>query len=290
MAFALGAARVARTRGLPLVLYLMDLLAEGRANPVERIWARATERKLVKQASAVFCLTEGIRKHYSHKYNISPVLIPHCVTEPEIAEAAACRSSLAVGSPVSITYAGGVYQARLDSLLVVKQAIENLNAQGYPAQLRILGRNDPARLASWGIAGPYVSVRFIADRSEFTRQLRQSDVLLSTIAFRSAYPLQDRTCFPTKTLDYFLAGKPVLVVAPDSSDYVGYMKEKGSAMTVTALDSSVVAKCILQLATDMSIRRQLVASGLKTLYDHNQGSLLESLNRVLLQSVKSPCT
>jgi glycosyltransferase involved in cell wall biosynthesis len=131
-----------------------------------------------------------------------------------------------------------------------------------------------------------VSVRFVLDRDEFLSLLRQSDILLSTIAFDSAYPLQDQTCFPTKTLDYFAAGKPVLVVAPDKTDYVRYVKQNGSAMAVTALDSSVVAGCILQLATDMNIRRQLVESGFRALHDRSQRPLLESLNKVLLQCVK----
>jgi glycosyltransferase involved in cell wall biosynthesis len=285
--FALAAAKVARIRGLPLVLYLMDLFAESRVNPVEKFWASFTEKRLMMQATSVICLTKGIQKYYSHKYNINTVLIQHCVTEPEIAEAVASRPSLTVGSPIIITYAGGAYQARLDSLVVVKQAVEKLNAQGYLVKLLILGKNDPDQLASWGIGGPYVSVRFLKDRSEFMEQLRLSDILLSTVAFKSAYPLQDQTCFPTKTFDYFLAGKPVLVVAPDDNDYVVYIKKNTSAMIVTTLNSNVVAEHIYQLATDMAIRKQLVDSGLKYLSAHLQTTLQASLNNVLVRSVET---
>ncbi|MBI5965716.1 MAG: hypothetical protein HY863_19740 [Chloroflexi bacterium] len=284
MAFALAAAEVARIRDLPLVLYLMDLFAESRVNPVEKMWAGITEKKLFKQASTVVCLTEGMQKYYSHKYNISSVLLPHCVTEPEIAKAIASKPGLSVGSPVIITYAGGIYQARLDSLMIVKQAIEELNAEGYPAQLNILGNNDPVQLAAWGIEGLYVSVTHIKDRSEFMKQLRHSDILLSTIAFKSSYPLQDQTCFPTKTFDYFLAGKPLLVVAPERTDYVNYMKKNNSAMIVTAPKSNIVAKHIYQLVTDMALRKQLVDSGFMQMDAHNQKTIQASLNKVLVQN------
>lgn len=284
MAFSLAAAKVARLRGIPLVLYLMDLFAESRVNPVEKVWAGITEEQLLKQASTVVCLTEGVQKYYSHKYYINPVLISHCVTEGEIAEALANKPDLMVGSPITITYAGGVYQARLDSLLVVKQAVEELNAQGYPAKLVVLGKNDPTQLAAWGIGGPNVSVRFIRDRNEFMEQLRRSDILLSTIAFNSTYPLQDQTCFPTKTLDYFLAGKPVLVVAPDRTDYVANMKRNTSAMIVTDLDSHTVAKHILQLATDMVVRKQLVDSGFRRLDAHRRNVMQVLLNKTLARN------
>ncbi len=287
MAFALAAASVARKAGLPLVLYLMDLFADSRANPVEKFWARATERRLLTQASTVICLTEGVQNYYFCKYNINSVLISHCVTESEIAETIVNKPDLTVKSPVNVTYAGGVYQARLDSLVTVKQAIEKLNAQGYQAQLLILGRNDPDKLAAWGLEGPYVSISFIKDRNDFMRQLRQSDILLSTIAFKSAYPLQDQTCFPTKTFDYFLAGKPVLVVAPDNIEYVAHLKKNASALIVTALNSDVVAEYIYQLATNMSVRKQLVDSGLRNLGAHPQATMQASLNNVLVQSVKS---
>lgn len=286
MAFSLAAAKVARSRGIPLVLYLMDLFAESRVNPIEKIWAGFTEKKLMEQASAVICLTEGIQKYYADKYHVNSVLIPHCVTEVEIAEALANKPDLTVGSPVVIAYAGGVYQARLDSLMVVKQAIDELNAQGFPSKLLILGKNDPAQLTDWGIGGPNVSVRFIKDRSEFMGQLRRSDILLSTIAFKSAYPLQDQTCFPTKTFDYFLAGKPVLAVAPNHTAYGGYMKEHQSAIVVGSLNAEVIAEHIHQLATDMDQRRQLVDAGFAQLDTHHQRNVQPILQNVLRQDFK----
>ncbi|MCL5125185.1 MAG: glycosyltransferase, partial [Deltaproteobacteria bacterium] len=185
-----------------------------------------------------------------------------------------------------IAYAGGVYQARLDSLMVVKQAIDELNAQGFPSKLLILGKNDPAQLTDWGIGGPNVSVRFIKDRSEFMGQLRRSDILLSTIAFKSAYPLQDQTCFPTKTFDYFLAGKPVLAVAPNHTAYGGYMKEHQSAIVVGSLNAEVIAEHIHQLATDMDQRRQLVDAGFAQLDTHHQRNVQPILQNVLRQDFK----
>ncbi len=286
LAFALAAAKVAETKGLPYILYLMDLYAESRVNPVEKIWARVSERKLLSEASAVICLTKGVQQYYSRKYDISPILIPHCVTEAEIAMAVASKPPLGVGSPIIVTYSGGVYQARLDSLLAVKQAIEKLNAEGCPARLLVLGKNDPTRLASWGIGGPYVSVRYVEDRTAFMETLRRSDILLSTIAFNSAYPLQDQTCFPTKTFDYFLAGKPILVVAPEQTDYTKYMKVNCAALVVTTLDVDVVVERICKLAKDLVTRQKMADEGFVKLDVHRQKKMQTLLRDVLVRSAK----
>ena len=285
LAFALAAAKVAETKGLPFILYLMDLYAESRVNPVEKIWARVTERKLLSEASAVISLTKGLQNHYARKYGISPVLIPHCVTETEIAMAVASKPPLGVGSPILVTYSGGVYEARLDSLLAVKQAIEKLNAEGCPASLLILGKNNPTQLASWGIGGPYVSVRYIEDRLEFMETMRRSDILLSTIAFKSAYPLQDQTCFPTKTFDYFLSGKPMLVVAPGSSDYLLYMKHHRCAITVESPDINFIATAIRQLAADASFRGKVVEAGISRLSEH----VRERIQPMFLNTLTEAC-
>jgi len=285
LAFALAAAKVARMKGLPYILYLMDLYAESRVNPIDKVWARASERKLLTQASAVICLTKGVQQHYARKYGISPVLIPHCVMESEIAAAVVSKLPLGVGSPIIITYSGGVYQARLDSLLAVKQAIDKLNAEGFPARLLVLGKNDPVQLASWGISGPHVNVRHLNGRGEFMETLRRSDILLSTIAFKSAYPLQDQTCFPTKTLDYFIAGKPILVIAPGNCNYISDMKQHRCAITVESRDVNWITSAIRQLATDMPYRGKLVDAGVLWLNQNGHNRI----QPLFLNTLKEAC-
>jgi glycosyltransferase involved in cell wall biosynthesis len=289
MAFALAAARVAKIAGKPLVLHLNDLFSESRSNPVEKLWARASEERLMKQASVVICLTEGMQQHYARKYEIDPVFIPHSVTEQEIHTAYAKKQNLEMNSPVVIAYAGGVYQARLDSLIAVKQAIDSLNDQGFPTQLLVLGKNDGAQLASWGLGGDYVDVLFIEDRSEFMNALRRSDILLSTVAFRSDYPLQDKTCFPTKTFDYFLAGKPILVVAPDDSHYAGYMQRYQCGSVTGVLDVQQIAFAIQRLVTDLEYRRKLVESGRRRLQAHSQNRVQPRFRRMLAEACAPSC-
>ena len=157
--------------------------------------------------------------------------------------------------------------------MVVKQAIDKLNAQSYPTKLLILGKNDPAQLAAWGIGGPYVDVRFISDRSEFVQELRRSDILLSTIAFKSDYPLQDQTCFPTKTFDYFLAGKPILVIAPGNSYYASYMKDHQCSIAIDSHDVDSISMAIRRLGTDVPHRIKLVEAGESRLQEHLQKSI-----------------
>jgi glycosyltransferase involved in cell wall biosynthesis len=286
MAFTLAAARVATRRRLPLVLYFNDLYTEARVNPVERVWARWTERPLFRQATEVVYLTPGLQRHYQSAQGKAGVLIPHCVTVEEVAEALAHKPRLDVASPVQITYAGGIYQARLDSLMAVLEAVRQLNQAGLAVQLNLLGNNDASRLAGWGLQGPWVSTRFVKGREEFMQILRDSDLLVSTLAFRSDYPLQDQTCFPTKTFDYFLAGKPVLVVAPPGTDYARYMKTHGCASVVESLHIPDITQAVRRLAEDGAYREQLVKAGYSRLRAHQQQRLQPMLQEVLRKAVR----
>jgi glycosyltransferase involved in cell wall biosynthesis len=286
MAFTLAAVKVAARRRLPLVLYLNDLYTEARANPLERLWARWTEPSLFRQAAEVVYLTSGLQRHYQSVRGKVGVLIPHCVTAEEVARALALKPSLDVKSPVQVTYAGHVYQARLDSLLAVLDAVRQLNQAGIAVQLNLLGNNNAARLAGWGLQGPWVTSRFVKEREEFIQILRDSDMLLSTVAFQSDYPLQDQTCFPTKTFDYFLAGKPILVVAPPDTDYSNYMKTHGCGSVVESLHIPDITQAIRRLAQDGAHRAQLVAGGYARLRAHQQQDLQPMLQKVLRKAVR----
>lgn len=270
LAFVAAAARVAAVRRLPFVLALCDLFVESRVNPVERLWARRLEQKLFKQAVAVVCLTEAMCDFYAPRWGSKCRVIPHSVTSQEIVDAVARRPSLVARSPARITYAGGVYQARLDSLIAVKQAIDRLNASGVPVRLCILGKNDAALLHNMGLDGPYVDAKFIEDRAAYMDELRKADLLLSTIAFQSDYPLQDQTCFPTKTFDYFLAGKPMLIVAPEETHYARYVHRHACASLVGLLDVCAVAAAITDLLNRTDLRVRLVEAGIARLREHDQ--------------------
>jgi glycosyltransferase involved in cell wall biosynthesis len=284
LVFVAAAARVAAVRRLPFVLALCDLFVESRVNPVERLWARRLEQKLFKQAVAVVCLTEAMCDFYAPRWGSKCHVIPHSLTSQEIADAVARRPSLVARSPARITYAGGVYQARLDSLIAVKQAVDELNASGVPVSLCILGKNDAALLREMGLHGPYVEAKFVEDRTAYMDELRKADLLLSTIAFQSDYPLQDQTCFPTKTFDYFLAGKPVLVIAPSATSYAQYVQRHACGVLVDSTDTNTVAAAIKALLSNPALRMALVASGFAQ-SKANAQSVVQPVLRSILKGI-----
>jgi len=268
IAFCAAACEAARRMRKPFVLSLCDLMTESRVNPVERLWSRAIERRMFGRAAAVICLTDAMRDFYAPRWGGKCHVIPHAVASEDIEAALQSRPSLHVRTPATVTFAGGVYQARADALLCVKAAVDRLNANGVKVRLRIMGANDSRRLAQQGLLGANVDVCFVEGRVAFMDALRQSDVLLSTIAFQSDYPLQDRTCFPTKTFDYFLAGKPLLVVAPPDTCYADYIRAHDCALLVDTLQTDLAMEALRRLLSDGELRASRVAHAFTALRTH----------------------
>jgi len=283
--FTLAAATVAAIRKIPLVLYFDDIYTE-RPSKIDLMFARLTEPLLLRQSKKLICLTQSMKEYYSARRGIEGVVIPHSVKSQDVVRAEKMRPPLEVNPPLTITYAGGVYQPRLDSLLAVKEAVGQLNREGMGVKLYVLGKNDPERLAYCGLKEPYVLPRYIEDSSQFMNFLRDSDILLSTVAFRSPHPRQDRTCFPTKTFDYFLAGKPVLVVAPPKTEYARYMRKHRCAMVVESLNCQDIIQGIHRLVKDSLLRTKFVNEGFARLKAHQETKLQTILLDILCEAVE----
>jgi len=284
LAFCVAACEAARRMRKPFVLSLCDLMTESRVNPVERLWGRAIERRIFGHAAAVICLTDAMRDFYAPRWGAKCHVIPHAVSSEEIEAALKSRPSLDVRKPATITFAGGVYQARADALLCIKAAVDRLNADGVKVRLNILGSNNARRLAQEGLLGANVDVCFVEGRDAFMAALRQSDVLLSTIAFQSDYPLQGRTCFPTKTFDYFLAGKPLLVLAPPDTCYADYMRAHDCALLVDTLRTDLAVEALRLLLSEGELRATRVANGFAALQTHAHVHWQPVLNDVLREA------
>jgi len=286
IAFCAAACEAARRMRKPFVLSLCDLMTESRVNPVERLWGRAIERRMFGRAAAVICLTDAMRDFYAPRWGGKCHVIPHAVAAEDIEAALQSRPSLDVRTPATVTFAGGVYQARADALFCVKAAVDRLNADGVKVRLNILGPNDTRRLAQQGLLGANVEVCFVEGRDAFMEALRQSDVLLSTIAFQSDYPLQDRTCFPTKTFDYLLAGKPLLVLAPPDTCYAGYICAHDCGVLVDTLRTDLAAEALKRLLSDSELRATRVANGFDALQTHAHLHWQSAFNRILNEATR----
>ena len=101
------------------------------------------------------------------------------------------------------------------------------------------------------------------NHDELLNQLALSEILFSPVAFYPVYPDQALTCFPTKTFDYIIAGRPILLHAPNNYFYTRYMKKYDSAFISTSDDPVDLLNDINYIINNPVLQERIVKNAIK---------------------------
>ena len=254
--FLLGAARAARRLGLPLYVHLHDTWREAySARPLylERLFAWRYEGRVLRQARRVFTITEAAREHYLAKLGIDSTVLPHAVPAEDLDRP--LPPARGAGGPRVLHFAGHVYRSmNTDALARVAAALERCR---HDVVLHCYAPASAATLAAAGIGGARVRVRF-GSRADVMADQAGADLLVLPLAFRSPNPVEIRTVFPTKLLEYFVSGRPILVHAPRESSSARAARAAGWGEVVDEADAGALAAAIDALLDDPARCARLV--------------------------------
>jgi glycosyltransferase involved in cell wall biosynthesis len=275
--FLLGAWLAARELGLPLYVHMHDTWEEsltGLPLTLNRLAPRVFERRVLRYARRVFAITEDAAEHFRAKHGCSASVLKHCIPDAEIE--AAVRAGTGEIEKL-IHFAGSIYPLmNQDAVVNLVKALElctsGVTLDGYTFQA--------AGLAEAGIGGSRVSLRF-ASKSEVMAAQRRAALLFLPLAFCSSNPTEIRTVFPTKLLEYFVSGRPVLVHAPADSWVSRAARKEGWGEVVDQPDPQKLARAIDSLLADQPRQQALVAAAFKAACDRRASAVAESLNAEL---------
>jgi glycosyltransferase involved in cell wall biosynthesis len=258
-AFAVGAWKAARTLGVPLLLHLHDTWQEAyQSRPLylERLAAWRYEPRVLRESARVFTITDSARDHYRRKLGVDSYVLPHAVPAADLARPDRPLERPA-GSERRAHFAGNVYRAmNADALARVCAALEQCREK---VVLDCYSPNGAPALARLGISGPRVRVRF-GSREDVIAAQTEADIMVLPLAFQSSNPVEIETVFPTKLLEYFVSGRPILVHAPERSWASRDARANGWGDVVDVPDAAAVARAIDRLLADAKHAEALVAA------------------------------
>ena len=110
---------------------------------------------------------------------------------------------------------------------------------------------------------------------------RRAALLFLPLAFCSSNPTEIRTVFPTKLLEYFVSGRPILVHAPADSWVSRAARAEGWGEVVDESYPLQLARAIDSLLADQPRQEALVAAAFKAACDRRASVVAQRLNAEL---------
>jgi glycosyltransferase involved in cell wall biosynthesis len=250
-----AAFQAARQRGLPFYVHMHDLWSENvSAGTASARFAAAWEAVILRHATRVLCMTEAMQKHYKKRYGIQTYLLPHSIREQDYRHAPAQMLPARMAQP-TVLFVGAVSpKMNLDALKVLAAAVELL-----PTEYRLLFCTsfDLSALERVGIHSSRLQAQYVS-REEVQRLQSEAHVLVAPLSHKNCSIHEVSTVFSTKLLEYLVAGRPIVVFAPEHSYHAESARKNKWGYVVTEDSPTALAAAIVKLVTDEQLAADLV--------------------------------
>lgn len=277
--FLLAAYLVARGRRLPFFPYFHNSYLENSRGP-SRILAAWLQPRVFRTARVVFVMSRGLQEFYDGKYpevrflplvHSSPAAIPDRVGVPRC------------GSPCRIALLGTLNGSNTDAVCRLANVI--MQHRGF--ELKIFSGAPFGRFRSQGISGPNITY----DRVEPDRvvsALQQCDVFFLPHGLSGDWsPVEYETIFPTRTISYLWAARPILAHVPRDCFLDRWLREHQCAEIVNQPDADLLCSALKRLRDDRELRQRLVDNALVAAREFRGSVVANDLRRCITNECRS---
>ena len=165
------------------------------------------------------------------------------------------------GRPLRIAYSGNINATRIDCLRALVRSI----GEDPSYSLHYFTPQTARYLKSVGVWSPNCSVEFIPDEATLVSCLMACDVLYLPLTFEVKEHSREQmaTCFATKSFEYFLARRPILVHCPGDYYLARFYRRWGCGLVVDDPSASALLTALRTLRQGAELRADLVRHGLE---------------------------
>ena len=247
-----------RLTGLPLAVYLLDLIREVGHRGYLGALAGWLHSRIVEEARPLWAVTPAMVDHLRATSPAPVELLRHCYNEAIPDEPPAPQSG---GRGLDVCFGGAVYDVNATSLARVVRAV----GQTPGARLNICGPTPSAVLERHGLMAPHVRPGFFGERRELLAFLAAQDVLVACLSWpdESSMGVDElATIFSTKIREYLAQGRPILVHCPEQYFLARFMREHDCAWVVSERSEGAIAAALQHIQTDVVTRRRRCVNAL----------------------------
>jgi glycosyltransferase involved in cell wall biosynthesis len=259
IAFLGGAALAAERLGVPFFVWLHN-------TPKAMQWNRfyndklGLEKRILSKASCIFTMSDAMRDEYRAFWpNKRVETLPHPFTvnkcrlpEPDYNE-----------RPLRLLLSGDINASNADALGNIVRAI-----RGEPEkyEMHITGRASMGRLnRHFGDLGNMKCHGFV-DENTLQSLQKKAHILLLPHGLNGALDnIEYRTIFPTKTVTYMMANRPIFAHVPEGSGIDQYLQKENLAYLEYSPEVDAIRKGLDKLASDVNLRSQLANNCVRAL-------------------------
>lgn len=187
--------------------YLHDTLVEGLSHKRYKHMAKEVQKKIFNSSEKIFVMSEGMKDLYTQKYNIETIPILHSFSENIV------KNNYENKLENSIFWGGSIYSINKETVKRIHKACIDFNYK-----LTLSSANKKEKLVKMGFEYKNIKILPFLSRDEYIKNISNQRALLLSVDWpdeSSVHNDELATIFPTKTIEYLISGRPIIVHCPE---------------------------------------------------------------------------
>lgn len=243
------AQKVAASLKIPWVAYLLDAVSHCDSRTAFGWIHRRIKAATFREASCVNVISEGMANYYKQTEGTQMRVLTHICPDLPV--------STYLGTVENRAFMGGsIYSVNTHAAARIAKALSSLKAQ-----LVITTSGTDSQLASAGLCGPHIVRTFYATMQDYQIALSQSAFLVLALDWPDETRIGKEameTIFPTRTMEYLISGRPILVHCPEHYFLAQFFRAHGCGVVVSDRSGDGLCRACGQMLSDKAVITQVV--------------------------------
>ena len=242
--------------GIKFYAYLHDTLVEGLSHKKYKNIAKVIQQKIFDTSHKIFVMSEGMKHLYRDKYNVNTIPLLHSFSE-DVEEKELNNEEV----EKSIFWGGSIYAINKESVKRIHETCKNLDYT-----LTLSASNTPERLNVLGFENKNLKILPFLSREDYVTKLEKQKALLLSIDWPDESPVHKdelATIFPTKTIEYLISGRPILIHCPEEYFLAKFFKDNKCGIILKDRDPQKIKEEIEAVFNDKKKMKEMVSNAYK---------------------------
>ncbi len=236
--------------------YFHDTMVESLSHKFYRWRSVRIQKTAFELSTKVFVMSEGLQELYLRKYSVNTVPLLHSLNE-NIDDLQFTISSI----ENSFFWGGNVYSINRNCVVRLQRYCVRTNMD-----LSLSAANNMKSLIKQGLDARKVRILPFLSREEYLVMLRSQKALLLAIDWPDESSLhidELSTIFPTKTIEYLISGRPIIVHCPENYFLAKFFKKFDCGIVLTSRDDVEIQEKLNDYLNDEMRLRLIISNAFK---------------------------
>ncbi|MFK8006494.1 MAG: glycosyltransferase family 4 protein [Saprospiraceae bacterium] len=242
--------------------------------------AKLIQTEIFKKSENIFVMSKGMQRFYEKKYQLNK-FIPLVHTFNDFPKINNPESLPLKKEHYKLVAIGNFNESNMEATIRFVEAIKD----NPKFTLSLYTPVPPMFLRKRGLDLTSVDYKGYVKSHELQTTLQTYDMMILTHGFEGKYgEIEYQTIFPTRIIQFLLAGKPIFVHSPKGSFLNEFVEANQCAALVDVPNKKMIVAGLESIANDLEYQKELVRASRKTVRQFHSPHVVQTMKENLLQS------